>query len=173
MKTAGAIRHQIQQATFRYLKKILDKNLRVAPDNCASHRDLQWDSERSFGFCSHAEQMGLRCSAVEDAKGCSFYKDLHHKEALKTDFKDFLATASLAEIAVDYADIAAMLWVLQEEAPNRDLSLLEVEPPTLPKPVEEVQTPALPEEEVQAPALPTTRSWWLNPIYLFLSRLFS
>ncbi len=44
---------------------------------------------------------------------CQQYFRIRTKEIIKKEFNDFMETASRAEIAVKYPDVAALLWVLE------------------------------------------------------------
>ena len=54
---------------------------------------------------------------IQDAY-CTLFEPNKDKEELKAEFKEFLATGSLGQIAKKHPDLAALLWVLDDEAPG-------------------------------------------------------
>jgi hypothetical protein len=104
------------------------------------------------GVCVHPNQEGdilcdLAWGGAEKARTCPLFELRLTKEEIKADFKDFLSTAKLHEIAAEYPDMAALLWVLQEEAPGREVEIPDNEDwqPTEPPPAEPPPTPPAPE----------------------------
>jgi len=137
VKTVGSIRHQLKQVSFRHLKKQLEDALRPRPVTCSfnavvAHPDLIAADKGPCGMCIHPEQEGDRlCDAawggIEKAKGCPLFLAKSSKDDLKEEFRDWLSTATLAEVAAEYPDMAALLWVLQDEAPNREVEIADDE----------------------------------------------
>lgn len=133
MKNVGAVRHQLKQVRFRHLKKRLEVELRKMPHNCRYNRTLNHPhSGEPCAVCIHPDQEGgllcdLSWGGYERAKACPLFKHKADKEEIKEGFLEWLATAKLHEIAVEYPDMAALMWVLQEEAPNRDVEIPEDE----------------------------------------------
>jgi hypothetical protein len=116
MKNIGAIKHKLQQIRFRYLKKVLDAGLRQHPDNC-----LFYIEQNGIGLCSSIDvtQSGTRpviCNP-DVCAGCSNFSNIHSKESLKQGFKETLEEMSFPELAYHYPDMAALQWVLEDEAP--------------------------------------------------------
>lgn len=125
MKTAGAIRHQLKQIRFRHLKKLIEEGLATDSANCIHHRTVHPPLHHEpIGICFLPEPISedLVCGPLR-AHSCPYFDTQTTKEEIKADFKDFLATATLAQIAAEYPDMAALLWVLQDEAPNRDVEI--------------------------------------------------
>lgn len=133
MRTAGSIRHQLKQVSYRHLKKRLERGLRPRPENCQFNRTMRHPKlsaagEPPCGVCIHADQQGeVLCDSawggIEKAKNCPLFVNKVSKDSIKEGFRGWLATATLAEVASEYPDMAALLWVLQEEAPNREVEI--------------------------------------------------
>jgi prefoldin subunit 5 len=125
VKTAGAIRHQLKQIRFRYLKKLIEEALAAEPGNCIHHRTVHPPLlHQPIDVCFFPEPIceDLICSFPR-AQTCPHFETQTTKEEIKADFKDFLSTATLAQIAARYPDLAALLWVLYDEAPNREAKI--------------------------------------------------
>lgn len=134
MKEAGAIRHKLKQVRFRYLKKRLEDSLCQEPHNCVYNTPI--DSPEGGTVCICRKFLGEgRSDVICDIKHpgttpiraheCSLFVLKQDKETIKEGFREFLTTAQLHEIAIEFPDLAALLWVLQEEAPNREVDLEE------------------------------------------------
>lgn len=126
MKTAGAIKHKLNQVRFRYLKKRLDAELRQAPANCKYNVPVPVEDDLTVGmgmclygagdvsswkpsFCDE------RLDDGERARACSLFCPRRSKDEVKDDFKHALEGMSLPEVAFQYPDMAALIWVLDEE----------------------------------------------------------
>lgn len=138
MKSAGAIRHQLKQVSFRYLKKLVEAKLKVRPHNCTFNEEIRHpkviaEDGPPLRVCifPDLDQPDRVCDAlwggVEKAKECPFFQPNATKDEIKDEFKDWLATSTLAEVASKYPDMAALLWVLQDEAPDREVEIPEDE----------------------------------------------
>jgi hypothetical protein len=133
MKTGGEVRTQLKQVSFRHLKKQLEVGLRPRPHNCAFNRTIHHPNliagdKGPCGMCIHPDLEGERLcdtawGGVEKAKECSLFQPTVAKDDIKSAFKEWLATAQLHEVAEKYPDMAALLWVLQAEAPNREVEI--------------------------------------------------
>ena len=132
--TIGAIRQKYKQARFRHLKAALKEGLVVKPSHCVHNRVRVAPGGR-FGMC--------RCFTVDDEnwpgvcddeatptmpEECGFFDYDRDKDQIKADFRDFLATSPLHEIAGRYPDLAPLIWVLGEHVPNRDEDVGDWEP---------------------------------------------
>jgi Tfp pilus assembly protein FimV len=133
VKSAGAVRHQLKQVRYRHLKKRLENELRRFPHNCAHNRNFNHpkviaDGGDPCGVCTHANQEGsilcdLAWGGYQRAKDCPLFEHRMTKDEVKDGFKEWLSTAKLHEIASEYPDMAALMWVLQEEAPDREVEI--------------------------------------------------
>jgi hypothetical protein len=176
VKSEGAIRHKISQIQYRHLKRRLKQSLRVAPSNCVHNLKAVAPDGTEYGICS----LGMRddpewqptfCDEEMDkgerARNCEYFCLKHTKESVKQDFYDELAGMSLVEIAVNYPDLAPLVWALEDEVPIPD----DVEPDSFtdeaPLPVEIVHewqtadpTPSVP-STIDSNWLRTIiRRWW-------------
>ena len=136
LKAAGAVRQKIRQVAYRHLKRKLAEDLKERPSNCTFNHKIQFSPLDLHQFCIHPEVENRVCEdwePSERASQCPYFKHQVGKEQIKADFKRFLETATLAEIAAEYPDLAALMWVLQTER-LADMSLEEPPP--------EVETPA-------------------------------
>jgi hypothetical protein len=137
VKTLGSVRHQLKQVSFRHLKKQLEDALRPRPANCVfnavvAHPTLIATDKGPCSLCIHPDQEADRLcdiawGGVEKAKGCPLFLAKQSKDEIKDEFREWLSTATLAEVAAEYPDMAALLWVLQEEAPNREVEIADDE----------------------------------------------
>ncbi len=153
MREPGAVRHKLKQVSFRYLKRVLEDGLALVPKNCAHNRTFHHPVVAAgappAGVCVCPQQDGdLLCDpawgGIERAQTCPLYEPLHAKEDLKQEYREFLAGSELAVIAKVYPDIAALMWILQEDSPGRDIEIGEdweavTPPPTTPAEVFPIQ----------------------------------
>lgn len=140
MREPGAIRHKAKQVRFRHLKQLLEEALAQTPDNCLHNRKFHHpqivvSGGPPVGVCVCPAQDGdVLCDkawgGTERARVCPLFEPTTTKEEVKQEYRDFLATADLARIANTYPDLAALMWVLQEEEADREVDFTEVpEPP--------------------------------------------
>lgn len=136
MKKAGAIRHKLKQAAYRHLKRRLEAELRPHPDNCVHNQLLhhpkiisQGGSPTGICVCPDQEPADRLCDiawgGIGRAQKCPLFLAPTDKDSIKDSFRDFLASAALPQIAAEYPDLAALLWVLEDEAPNREVEIEE------------------------------------------------
>jgi len=126
VRPAGAIRHKLKQAAYRHLKRHLEKHLKEAPENCIFSGFVEMPGLGSeVGVCTHTDKDGDRlCDGrfnPELAANCPLFAHRKTKEAVKAEFHDFLGNSTIAAVAARYPDVAALLWVLQNDAPGRDV----------------------------------------------------
>jgi len=157
VKSAGSIRHKISQIRYRHLKKRLEAELRKVPGNCTYNAVIpipsQMHSEKNVESPSKGDNLGFGiCMLGADeldkwkptfcddrvdgglrAKKCSVFCPRHTKEQVKAAFISELQEMTLAEVAYNYPDLAALIWVLDEaDLPAMDSAEEEdlgVEPP--------------------------------------------
>lgn len=158
MKPEGQIRHKLVQVRFRHLKREIRGGLSRRPQNC-SHNGTVASPSGPFGVCLLGSDKpdswnGTPCDErfggdVRAGK-CPYFDCVRSKDEIKQDFNAFLYDASLPEVAEKYPDMAALLWVLEEDSP-----------PALPPEVEDsedgsVEPSPPPEEPTTPPEEPTT-----------------
>lgn len=157
MHTEAAIRHKLKQVKFRYLKKRLEKALSQCSGNCVHNSPIKLRTGTTLGVCAHTEYLGTICDD-ENAYGnrariCPKFQSKNHKEDTKAVFSSELSAMSLPDIAAQYPDMAALLWVLSEETvPTEDP---EVAPQYgMPSKTDLVDPPFDPDYDPTAPAEP-------------------
>ena len=113
MKNEGAIKHKLKQVRTRHLHKLLDTSLRKRPHNCIFNERQVGEGGVEIHVC--LKDMTVcdgRFEGVEKAKGCPIFSPIKDKASLKDEFREFVDTASRAEIAFRYPDMAPLMWVL-------------------------------------------------------------
>lgn len=123
MRSEGQIRHKLQQVTYRHLQRAIRTALSRRPGNCA-HNRLVGLPRGELRFCQlHEDEDGVYPSCDEAFNGidwcsrCSDFKRVATKESVREAFTIFLKSSDVATIAVQYPDIAALLWALDAEGP--------------------------------------------------------
>jgi len=143
VKSAGTIRHKINQIRYRHLKKRLEAELRQAPSNCQFNVVIPppllptglkvngveggipavEQTPVGFAVCMHGagDVTSWKPSFCDDqvdggarARKCTLFCSRKTKEQVKADFAGELGGMSLAEVAYSYPDLAALIWVLDE-----------------------------------------------------------
>lgn len=124
MQTEGAIRHKLKQVRFRYLKRRLETGLAASPGNCAHNVGFSTPGHEDIRVCGHGMgQPGWQGSICDErfggcarAETCSLFQSRQSKDEIKDAFYAELSGMSLPEIAYNFPDMAALLWVLAPEA---------------------------------------------------------
>jgi len=123
MKDEGSIRHKLKQVRYRHLKKRLEHNFKKLPCNCAFNEThvVRNGSAGSVGLCMYGADSpetweGVLCDAeieggIEQARSCPMFTPLRTKDVVKEEFGS-LMDKEPHEVAKDFPDIAALLWVL-------------------------------------------------------------
>ena len=123
MKSEGAIRHKIKQVRFRYLKRSIEDGLDRRPHNCRHNAMLDGAGEAAVRLClaqvdTQAPTVTVcdeRHGGCDRAAACPLFAPTHTKDDLKSNFYRDLEAMSFPEIAYNYPDMAALLWVLADE----------------------------------------------------------
>lgn len=118
MKPEGAVRQKLKQVRFRHAKRELEALLDRTASNCVNNATLDVPGAGSVGFC-RLEPTNC-CSAergMDRAPSCRFYAGIHTKESVKESLEASF-TAPIAEVAANYPDAAALMWVLTDEPPT-------------------------------------------------------
>jgi len=147
MKPEGQVRHKLVQVRFRHLKREIRGGLSRRPQNCV-HNGIVNSPSGPLGVCLKGSDSPVswegspcdeRLGGDSRAAKCPYFACSRTKETLREGFDGFLSDASLPEIAERYPDMAALMWVLEEDAP----------PPVPPSEESEVdESPAeIPKEE--------------------------
>lgn len=125
MRNETEIRQKLKQVQYRHLKKLLEANFKQRPCNCAyneTHRSLN-GSGKPVGLCMYSageakEWQGVICD--EDfggnalARNCNLFKPYKTKLEIKSEFHDLMTNADIGDVAAQYPDIAALMWMLDE-----------------------------------------------------------
>lgn len=132
--TIGAIRQKLKQARYRHLKMELKCGLAGQPSLCL-HNRLRVAPGGKVGMCRCPDMDDEDWPGICDDKitptmpeECGHFDHARDKEQIKADFREFLSTAPLHEIAGRYPDLAPLIWVLGENAPQREAEVDDWEP---------------------------------------------
>jgi len=117
MKSEGQVRHQLKQVLFRHLQKRMRLNFRVRPHTCFHNQKLVLSPGHEVGICHRPKHNGQVCDVnwldgLKQAKECGEWEPLKGKEAVRAEFRDLIESGQQGSIAVEYPDVAALLWVL-------------------------------------------------------------
>ncbi len=124
MQPIGKILQKIKQVKFRHLKRFLEDHLGRKSQNCLYNRSslLSFQGQEAVCICGHAFETNDWVAGACDvrvnpdlARTCDKYEAQHQKAELKKAFNNFLETSDIASIAKHYPDLAALLWVVDEE----------------------------------------------------------
>jgi len=150
MKSEGSIRQKLKQAKYRHRQKFLEKALKRRPCNCKHNRTLSNVPNpfpyRGWGFCSlyihePEEWQGVICDERIDrtnlAPECPKFEFALDPDELKAAFRERFDASSIGEIAAEYPDVAALMWVLEEAGGLGELSEPEI-PDEAQEPLERV-----------------------------------
>ncbi len=105
---------------FRHIQRRLRRAFRKCAETCFHNKSYN-SSQLSVGVCYHPENKGSLCDdrfpdLAQGIKSCSLWEAAQGKQQIKADFLDSVESRSRGDIAADYPDIAALLWVLDENA---------------------------------------------------------
>lgn len=129
MKSGSAVKHQLNQVIFRYIKKQLRENFRVAPETCSHNKVVATQGVGQVGVCFYEAEEGPRkviCDSLvldgaEQARICPMWKAVRTKEAVKREFRKLILQGDKGVIASRFPDIAALLWVLDTDEDRAEL----------------------------------------------------
>lgn len=132
MKSESQIRQKVKQVVFRHRKKFVEKSLKRHPCNCKHNEEVKLKTPSSglhiIRRCSHKEQNTLVCDrnlgGLELAQKCPYFEHKHTAEALKRQFAARLgldgSPISLGDLARDFPDVVALMWVLGSQKNEKD-----------------------------------------------------
>jgi len=117
MKTEGKTRHKLKQVLYRHLQKRIKAIYK--PSGCI-HNKPGIFHEQTLGMCQYSNRgkhLVVCDSDVEGCKqvtsNCSWFKPKQSKEDVKTAFKELAGDpARRGQLAYEYPDVAALMWVL-------------------------------------------------------------
>ena len=142
MRTEGQIRHKLKQVLYRHLQRRLRENFKRAPENCyynGAPKPLGEGAVPLEGYgptiptdiqpyrvCLYAlspegqmtarEWPGACCDLrldPEQPHRCPYFKGRLTKEEVRAEFVEFLSRPR-GEVAAEFPDVVALLWVLGE-----------------------------------------------------------
>lgn len=119
MRSEGQVRHKLKQVLFRHLQKKLRLAFRRRPDLCLYNQTLE-SGQIQVAVCGHPERGGLLCDGrfqegADRARECPLWEPRRGKEEVKAEFRDLVESQDRGAIAAEYPDVAAILWVLDED----------------------------------------------------------
>ena len=140
MKTEGEIRQKLKQVLFRYRKKRLETLLSPYPDNCMHNSEMEprdrHDEAPNVQVCFYTTlgvPRGVVCDVRYDngqrAKDCPLFEPRVDKEQINAEFQELLESGSMGEIAQNFPDAAALMWVLDDSEAPSDEAFPEEEAP--------------------------------------------
>lgn len=140
MKTEGQIKQKLKQVVYRHRKKFISSGMAKKPANCLYNRAVRLPvhtgNRATIRVCGLVQNGEHVCNVICDstmagdrqAEKCSFFENKDTAEELKKQFKAKIgldgSAVSIGEIAREYPDIAALMWVLgsgslSEEDPHK------------------------------------------------------
>jgi len=136
MKTESQIRHKLQQVKYRHLKREIRTGVSRKPCNCMNNGLVNMENGSTIGVCllgavQPGDWQGILCDesrgGLRVAEGCAEFCPLRTPEGIRQEFDNFLKHSSRAVIAEQYPDIAAILWVLDEEVDSTGAEDLDIQ----------------------------------------------
>jgi len=139
MQNEGKVKKKLKDAKYRYLKREIRDKMRQCPENCQYNIRHTFTTytykegetkpvaqQREMGLCSYGasnpeEWNGKICDDVKTAQECGLFLGKYDKEEIKEAFYEKLEDE--VTVAEEYKDIAALQWVLGENAVDLDLPL--------------------------------------------------
>lgn len=122
MRKENTIKRKLQQVKFRYLKNFISDYFAQSPETCAHNMKMPpspvGNAPSVCGFGLGVGWEPSYCDRMIDdgkrARTCTLYCrfEIKTKENLKEEFNETLRNSTLPEIAAEYPDMAALLWVL-------------------------------------------------------------
>ena len=122
MKSEGTIRHKLKQVRFRHLKRKIESVLGHRPENCA--HNIPFDAgDDVVRVCAVqidiTDRRGVVCDerfgGCARAAKCPPFTPARSKDQVRSEFYADLVGMTLPEIAYNYPDMAALLWVLSDD----------------------------------------------------------
>lgn len=127
MRNENEVRHKLQQAQFRHLKKRIESSYKKRPCNCAfneTHRTMSQTANGEpialcmYGATDPVEWEGVICDddfgGVAQARDCTLFKPRRTKVEIKAEHHDLMENGDISLVAAKYPDIAALMWVLDD-----------------------------------------------------------
>jgi hypothetical protein len=128
VKRESQIRQKIKQVVFRHKKRFVQEGMKRRPANCKHNAVVRLPqhtgNRATIGVCRYyLEEVGWHnrvCDSSmagdQQAEECPYFDCLHTPKMLKESFDKRLGLegdrVEVAQIAEEFPDIAALLWVL-------------------------------------------------------------
>ncbi len=128
--TISKVKQKLKQVKFRHLKAYLSDNLKADPRNC-THNEISTSINGEVGVCAYEGSTiyGTVCDTnfgKDLSKDCGLFCPKRSKEELKREFYDFIDNSSIGEVAKEFPDVTALIWVLNTlGADDSDIDLEE------------------------------------------------
>ena len=111
------IKQKLKQIKFRHLKKYLSENLKEDSRNCVHNESVESDEKGIVCVCGYegSRYYSQICDSFynnELAETCGLFCPKKDKDVLKKEFLSFMAESSRGQIAKEFPDVTALLWVL-------------------------------------------------------------
>jgi len=120
MKSEGKVKHKLKQVKFRTIKKEIRKARSKKPCNCTHSGEVKGQaSEKMFYVClleanKPKQWEGMICDpSVPNT--CPFFEPHKSEQEIENDVERILKSGDMVEIAANFPDLAALLWVLSED----------------------------------------------------------
>lgn len=117
MKPEGQVKHRLNQALFRHLKREIRTSLSKRPENCVHNAEVSNQSVK-VRLCVLPTTPGkhdvcdVSYGGLDKAQGCPYFECKHTKDSVKADFVSLLSKPDRSEVAIKYPDVAAYFWTL-------------------------------------------------------------
>ena len=132
MKYEGAIRHKLKKVVYYHLKQAIRNKMSQKSWNCMheSTDPSPFEDGEMHRVCYTCTVLGGQCddtdkSAPSRARQCSAFKAKHDTAQIKAEFLEFLGSAGAGEIAFQYPDAFALMWVLDRDSVGDIASAIE------------------------------------------------
>lgn len=110
------VKQKLKQVKFRHLKAYLSDNLKADPRNCI-HNEIRKSISDVVHTCGYegSETFGKICDVAfgkDLSSDCGLFCPKKSKEDLKSEFYTFIDSSSIGEVAKEFPDVTALMWVL-------------------------------------------------------------
>lgn len=110
------VKQKLKQVKFRHLKAYLKENLKADPRNC-THNEITISPKGEVCVCGYegSDTYGKICDvnfSQNRAINCSLFCPKRNKEQLKSEFYSFIDNSTVGELAKEFPDVTALMWVL-------------------------------------------------------------
>lgn len=123
MRTAGAVRYKLKQVLYRHKQRLVREYTKEVPENCKFHRLVEVGLGVEVEMCLYGADDPTTWQNRDCTPECEFFKPKIPKEEVKAQFKKEIEEGEVADIAVKYPDAAALMWVLEGELEEPEMSL--------------------------------------------------